>query len=102
MLVGYISQFLYLTNFSFYKLHTFDFYLSGIFRPVEVIPHPFRDMIYYLFPTASTVPSFRFAMNRGASITHSQVWPGILITMGWGLFFALLCPVLLRYNKSKL
>ncbi|ODN06228.1 ABC transporter G family member 23 [Orchesella cincta] len=50
---------------------------AGTLQPVQSIPPQLR-LIPWLLPTAAVVEPLRSVMNRGLSLTHPTVWPGVL------------------------
>lgn len=63
---------------------------------LEVVPYPFRMFWFYFIPNVSLTQPLRWIMSRGVGLRHPWVWPGILVTVGWGLVFTVVCAFLLR------
>lgn len=62
-------------------------YVTGVLQVLEAVPDPYRTIIFYTIPNVSISTPLHWIMNRGVSLSHSMIWPGALITVGWSVAF---------------
>ena len=74
-------------------------FLTGIVWPLEGIPPWLRAAVWYL-PHTAGVQGMRDIMLRGWGIGSPSVLQGMLIPLGWILFFLLLSWILMM-KKMK-
>ena len=71
----------------------FSFFLSGHMFPLDMLPQPWNDIVYYL--PLQYLAFFPSAVFLG-KITGWDLVIGLLVEIAWVVFFILLCRIMLR------
>ena len=61
---------------------------------------PIVRIIAYMLPTTFAVDSITSVVIRGVGPLHENVWPGIVVMIGWTIFFWI-AAILIFIRKQK-